>query len=129
MMSSGFNKQLSTRLLIMYVISAVLFLTSIELHIHARDVAAPAEHSGYAVHISSLAGELMSTDANDEIKLSPDGVLKYSQNSLSILAVFLFAAIVAVSCYLACTGRLRDGRSLLPERPFHGTPSVRAPPR
>ena len=75
-MSLKFGKQLSIRFLIMYMISAVLFLTSIDLHIHARDVATAADHHGYAVHISSLTDELIPAVAGDEIKVSPDGVLK-----------------------------------------------------
>lgn len=128
MMSMKFSKQLSSRLLVMYMISAVLFLTSIELHIHARDVATSADQ-GYAVHISSIADELMPAGASDEIKVSPDGVLKISQSVFSVLAVFLLAALLAVFCCSVCIGRLRDTGFLLPRLPFHGTPSLRAPPR
>jgi hypothetical protein len=127
-MSLRFGKQLSLRFLVMYMISAVLFLTSIQLHIHTRDVAASAGHQGHAVHISSLADELMPAGANDEIKVSPDGVLKINQTGFSALAVFLLVALLAISCYCACVGRLRDAGALLPCLPFYGTPSLRAPP-
>jgi cell division protein ZapA (FtsZ GTPase activity inhibitor) len=128
-MSLKFGKQLSIRFLIMYMISAVLFLTSIDLHIHARDVATAADHHGYAVHISSLTDELIPAVAGDEIKVSPDGVLKINQSGISVLAVFLLTALLVVSCYRACVGRLRDTVTLLPCLPFHGTPSLRAPPQ
>lgn len=121
------NKQLSTRILVMYVISAVLFLTSIELHIHANDVATSSGH-GYAVHISSLDSGIVHSGVNDEIKVSPDGVLKINQTGFSVLAVFLLAALLVVFCACACVGRLRDTGTLLPCLPFHGTPSLRAPP-
>jgi cell division protein ZapA (FtsZ GTPase activity inhibitor) len=128
-MSLKFGKQQSIRFLIMYMISAVLFLTSIDLHIHARDVATSAGHHGYAVHISSLTDELIPAVASDEIKVSPDGVLKINQSSFSVLAVFLLAALLVVCCSRACVGRLRDTATLLPSLPFHGTPSLRAPPQ
>jgi hypothetical protein len=127
-MSSRFRKQLSIRFLIMYMISAVLFLTSIELHIHTHDVAPAAGHQDHAVHISSLADELIPAGASDEVNVSPDGVLKISQSSFSVLAVFLLAALLVVPGCRACVGRLRDRATLLPCLPFHGTPSMRAPP-
>lgn len=120
-------KQLSTRMLVMYMISAMLFLTSIELHIHANDVAASADQ-GYAVHISSFDNDIILAGASDEIKVSPDGMLKINQISFSVFAVFLLAALLAVFCVCACVGRLRDTGTLLPSLPFHGTPSLRAPP-
>lgn len=121
------GKQLSTRLLIMYMISALLFLTSIELHIHAGENAVSAEQGG-AVHISSVAAGLVSPDQADEISISPNGALKVSQNNFSVLAVFLLATLIAVFCHYACVLRIRDFKTLFPQIPFHGTPLLRAPP-
>jgi len=122
------NKQLSTRILIGYMISALLFLMSIELHIHSRDTAALAEH-GQAVSISSFADELLPATSPDEIKVSPDGVLKGSQASISLLAVFLLVALIALALCCTCIGRLRGINTLLPAAvPFYGTPPLRAPP-
>ena len=122
------SKQHYARWLIMYMITALLFLTSIDLHIHTREAAASADH-GLAVSISSFSAELsMAGNAGDEIKVSPDGVLKVSQGTINLLAVLLLIAIMVVCCCRSCIARLRDSHALLPVIPFHGTPPLRAPP-
>lgn len=122
-----FNKQLSIKILILYLISALLFLTSVELHIHTQKAAALELH-GVAVSISSLSSELLPSGVSSEIKVSPDGVLKLPQNSFSIMAVFLLIALVtAIVCY-SCITRFQITSNLLPDRPFHGAALLRAPP-
>lgn len=116
------------KVLVIYMIIALLFLTSIELHIHTLDAAASADH-GSAVSITSLNSELMPSGENDEINVSPDGALKISQTSFNLQAiVFMFVLMVLTGCY-AYVVRLRKSNALLPALPFYGTPSLRAPPQ
>jgi predicted nucleic acid-binding Zn ribbon protein len=121
------QKQLSSKMLIMYMISALLFLTSVELHIHTEETAATVDH-GSAVSISSLAGDLVNGDSSDEITVSPDSVLKVKQNAVSMLAVFLLIAVMLAVLCRTFIGRLRESHARLPVIPFHGTPPLRAPP-
>lgn len=123
-----FNKQRSTKMLVIYMISALLFLTFLELHIHTKEAASSADH-GSAVSISSFFSELTPAGDSDEIKVSPDGVLKVNQGNFSILAVFLLAALIALFVFYARVRRLREINALLPDLPFHGTPPLRAPPQ
>lgn len=123
-----FKKQHSARILIIYMISALLFLTSIELHIHTQDTAASADH-GFAVAISTIAGDLSFSNTSDEINVSPDSVLKVKQISISLLAVFLLVSVMLGLLSPVFTGRIRESCRLLPVIPFHGTPPLRAPPQ
>lgn len=77
------------------MISTLLFLTSIELHIHTEDAAVKADH-GFAVSISSIAGDLNAIDTNDKIKVSPDSVLKLKQSDINLLVIFLLVSIIIV---------------------------------
>jgi hypothetical protein len=121
------QKQLSIKMLIIYMITALLFLTSIELHIHTEETASTADH-GSAVSIGALAGDIMLDVDSDEIIVSPDSVLKVKQNGIAVLAVFLLIAVLlAVLCKIFI-GRLRECHAQLPLIPFHGTPPLRAPP-
>ena len=121
------QKQLSARILIIYMIMVLLFLTSVELHIHTAESAPTADH-GAAVSISSFTDDLMVESNSDEIVVSPDGVMKVKQDDINIFAVFLLVAVIlAVLCH-AFIGRLRGSRALLPLAPCYGTPSQRAPP-
>ena len=121
------KKQLTIKMLIMYVITALLFLTSVELHIHTQETAATVEH-GFAVDISSFAGDLMPEGGSNEIIVSPDSVLKVKQSSVSLLAVFLLIAVLAAVQCRTFIGRLRENQTRLPIIPFRGTPPLRAPP-
>ncbi len=115
-------------MLIIYMVTALLFLTSVELHIHTQETAATVGH-GFAVDISSLADSLKPEGGNDEISVSPDTALQVKQIFVSLLAVFLlFAVKVAVLCR-SFIGRWRDNHNLLPAVPFYGTPHLRAPPQ
>ena len=122
------KKQHSIKMLIMYVITALLFLSSVELHIHTQDTAATVEH-GFAVDISSLASNLMHQGSSDEIIVSPESALKVKQSSLSLLAVFLLIAVMAAVLCRTFIGRLRESQARLPIIPFYGTPPLRAPPQ
>ena len=121
------NKQLTIKMLIMYVITALLFLTSVDLHIHTQETAATVEH-GLAVDISSFASHLMPGDSSNEIIVSPDSVLKVEQDSVNMLAVFLLIAVLAVVQCRSLIGCLRESQTRLPIIPFRGTPPLRAPP-
>jgi len=120
------RKQLSTKMLIIYMVTALLFLTSVELHIHTQETAV-AGH-GSAVSISSLAEDLIATESKDEISVSPDSALKVKQSNISLLAVFLLIAVMLTVLCRTFIGRLREGHTQLSLIPFYGTPSLRAPP-
>ena len=122
------KKQLSTKMLVMYMITALLFLTSVELHIHTRGTATTVEH-GFAVDISSLASNFLPEDSNNEIIVSPESALKVEQSSVNLLAVFLLIAIMAAVLCRTFIGRLRESHARLPVIPFRGTPPLRAPPQ
>jgi hypothetical protein len=124
---SKHRKQLSIKMLIIYMVTALLFLTSVELHIHTQDTAVTADH-GTAVSISSFSDDLMAADGNDEITVSADSALKVKQSSVSLLAVFLLIAVMLTVLCRTFIGRLREGHTQLPLIPFHGTPPLRAPP-
>jgi len=121
------RKQFSTKILIMYMITALLFLTSVDLHIHTADKAAVADH-GSAVSISSLTGDIMSDVDNDEITVSPDSVLKEKQNSVNVLATFMMVTIILAVVCRRFIGHLRESHAQLPGVPLHSTPPLRAPP-
>ncbi|MBE9568550.1 MAG: hypothetical protein IMF14_07620 [Proteobacteria bacterium] len=114
-------------MLVIYMITALLFLTSVEIHIHNHEAAATADH-GFAVSISSLTNDLMPESAGDEITVSPESVLKVKQDTLSIFAVFLLIAVMLTVLCRTFIGRMREGHTQLPIIPFHGTPPLRAPP-
>lgn len=124
----SFDKQQSIKILVIYMISALLFLTSVELHIHTQKAAAFEEH-GAAVAISSLSTELLPADTSSEIKVSPDAALKLPQYSFNLLAVFLLIALLAAIACFRCINRFHILNNLLPDRPFHGAALLRAPPQ
>ncbi len=121
------RKTRSLRLLIIYMISTLLFLTSTELHIHTEDAAHSASH-GHAVSISSFFSSLDPDSSVDEISVNPDGLLKIESSVPAIIALFILLALVVNSC---CTRYCRFLRECFKriELPFYGTPTLRAPPR
>ena len=121
------QKQRSTKMLVIYMITALLFLTSFEIHIHDQQAAAIADH-GSAVSISTLANDLMPEGSSDEITVSPDGVLKVKQSTVSILAIFLLIAVMLTVLCRTFIGRLREVHTQIPFVLFHGTPPLRGPP-
>ena len=121
------QKQLSIKMLVIYMITALLFLTSFEIHIHDQQAAATADH-GSAVSISSLASDLLPENSSDEITVSPDGARIVKQSTVDLFAVFLLIAVMLTVLCRTFIGRLREGHTQLPFIPFHGTPPLRAPP-
>ncbi len=121
------NKQHSIKMLVMYMITALLFLTFVEVHIHTQNTAATVEH-GVAVDISSIADNIKREGGNNEIIVSPESALKAKQSSVSLLAVFLLIAVLAAIRCRTFIGRLRESHTCIPIIPFRGTPPMRAPP-
>jgi len=121
------GKQLSIKALIIYMISALLFLSSIELHIHTNDTAAKADH-GYAVSITSFSNDINNLNVNGEIEVSPDGMLKIKHSAPNILAIFLLLTLIFTVLIQIFTLRIRD-HHFTSTLPFFGTPPLRAPPR
>ncbi len=114
-------------MLVMYMITILLFLTSVEIHIHDHQAAAVSDH-GYAVSISSIASSFLPGDSSEEIIVIPDGALKVKQSSMDLAAVFLLIAIMVIVLCRTFNGRLQEIRIRLPVISFYGTPPLRAPP-
>jgi len=130
-MKLNIGKAFSIKLLIMYMISAVLFLSSIELHIHTHEAAVSADH-GAAVSFTSLSDEFFSNfavqESATEIEVSPDSMLNAHQSVPTVLAIF-FLLVFIVSVFLPVSySRTRKTHSIA-ELPFYGTPALRAPPQ
>jgi hypothetical protein len=121
------QKKLSIGMLIIYMITALLFLTSVKLHIHTGEHASAVDH-GQAVSISSITSDLATDSISDEVNVSPDSLLKLKQGSESLYAVFLLIAVMLAVLCRTYIGRLRESHAQLPFIPFHGTPPLRAPP-
>ncbi len=121
------QKQQSIKMLVIYMITALLFLTSVEIHIHDQEAATAADH-GFAVSITSLTNDLLPEGSSDEITVSPESVLKIKQGTVNVLAVFVLIAVMLTVLCRTFIGRLREGHAQLPAIPFHGTPPLRAPP-
>ncbi len=113
--------------IIMYVITAVLFLMSFTLHIHIQEVASTQDH-GAAVSFSAITAELSQDEASGEIVINPDSVHKAGQSNVAMLAVFLLVAVLLTALCRTFIGRIRQSRCLLPQLPFQGAPLLRAPP-
>ena len=123
------GKQVSTRLLIIYLISALLFLTSFRLHIHPQDGSVVSADTGSLIHVSAITGDILSPDQDDEISISPSGVLKAGYNNHDIIvAVFMLAILLTLQVAYACIARIRDSHTRVLRLPFFGTPALRAPP-
>lgn len=125
------SKPFSTQMLIMYLISALLFMTSIDLHIHAdlsADVSSVSTDKLTPVHISSIADSITTTDDSGEININHQSVLKDGQGKLIVLAAILLTLLVAALFFYECIGRIVNTRVQLYQLPFLGTPPLRAPP-
>jgi len=114
-------------MLIMYVVAALLFLTSVELHIHTHEAAPAAEH-GFAVSISSLDSNFVPQLASEEINVGTDSVLRVDYDTFSVVAVFILLALLLVVWRQTFVGRLREQYARLASLPFCGLPLLRAPP-
>ena len=121
------HQQFTARMLIMYVVAALLFLTSVELHIHTHEAAPVAEH-GFAVSISSLDSNFVPNLVSEEINVGTDGVLKIEHDTVSFMAVFMLVAVVLVALRQIFVGRLRENYVRILTIPFRGLPPLRAPP-
>jgi len=120
------GKQISTRLLIIYMISAVLFLSSIELHIHTHEAAATADH-GFAVSITSLPDNLADINNAHEIEVSPDGMLHAHYSTPEFLSIFLLLILIVAVFSQICIIQTRNAFIHFKPRYFV-TPLLRAPP-
>ena len=120
-------KQFNTNLLHIYMILALLFLTSVTLHIHTQEAAVFEDH-GAAVSISTIAGDLAHHESFGEIVVSPESALKLEHNDAPMFAVFLLISIIVVCQCRRYIGRLRDAHDVFPTVPFFGGPLLRAPP-
>ncbi len=121
------QQKLTARMLIMYVVVALLFLTSVELHIHTHDAAPTAEH-GFAVSISSLDSDFVPHLASEEINVGTDSVLKVEHDTVSFMAVFMLIAVLLIALRQTFVGRLRENYVRISSIPFRGLPPLRAPP-
>lgn len=108
------------------MISALLFLSSIELHIHTHEAAATADH-GSAVSITSLPDSLVSPTDAQEIEVSPDGMLHAHAHLQNILALFVLLTILITVLQQVSIRPIKRTTSTL-ALPFFGSPSLRAPP-
>jgi hypothetical protein len=122
------NSSLSQRLLIIYMIGALLFLFSTHLHIHSKKSSLTSEH-GAAVSISSLVNDVIKADMTGQIQVSPDGLLKHEPQRLKLLAVFILLALVTFSIPETYLRRFSDTGQRPAPRPDFCTPLLRAPPR
>ncbi len=121
------NQKLVARMLIMYVVAALLFLTSVELHIHTHEAAPAAEH-GFAVSISSLESNFVPHIASEEINVGTDSVLRVEYDIVTVVAVFTLLVLLLTTWRRTFVGRLREKHVRLSSLPFRGLPPLRAPP-
>ncbi len=125
-MSLTQRKSSSLRLLVIYMISTLLFLTSIDLHIHTKEAAATELH-GQSVSISNFTNKLTQADSADEITVSPDGLLKIQHSGPMIIAIFILLALIFRVTATQYFRFLKERHKLI-QLPFYGTPTLRAPP-
>jgi high-affinity Fe2+/Pb2+ permease len=123
-----FRKQNQIHMLIMYLISALLFMASVDLHIHAGDESVLVEQSSSAVHIGTIADKFAVDQNSDEVNINPSGVLKSGHSSFVVLAIFLLTTLIVACCRFDCTARILEIPPRLTRLAFHGTPPLRAPP-
>jgi len=114
------------KMLIMYMITALLFLMFVDIHIHNHEDAVIADH-GSAVSISLLDNVFFQDEAGNEINVSPDGMLKVKQTSADFIAVFLLIVMTTV-LLLSFIGRIRENHILLSITHSYVIPPLRAPP-
>lgn len=121
------SNQLSIKALIIYMIGSLLFLSSIELHIHTKEAATSASH-GLSVSITSFSNDFSRTSTADEIEVSPDGMLNTPNSAPNLLAIFLLLVLVIAVFKQIIIPRIRTFHVPY-ELPFYGTPALRAPPQ
>ncbi|MBL4711650.1 MAG: hypothetical protein JKX75_03985 [Gammaproteobacteria bacterium] len=121
-------KLLTTRMLIIYIITALLFLTSFDLHIHTDEAALAAEH-GSAVSISSIDADFLAGADSEEINVGLDGVLKIEHDADSFIAVFLLFTILLSVLQQILIGIIRENNFSCFVVSLSGLPPLRAPPQ
>ncbi len=114
--------------MVIYMIFALLFLSSLKLHIHTGDAAILADH-GSAVSISDFSNlENLVNSSIGEIEINPDGLFKLVKKVATFALVLL---VVILSLLLVCRDCLRR-KFVFPfprqSLPFFGAPILRAPP-
>lgn len=114
-------------MLILYVVAALLFLTSVELHTHTHEAAPAAEH-GFAVSISSLNSNFVPHLASEEINVGTDSVLRVEYDTMPIVAIFILLTLLLTAWRRTFVGRLREKHIRFSSLPFRGLPPLRAPP-
>jgi hypothetical protein len=122
------QKLLTARTLIMYMVAALLFLTSFDLHIHTDEAAVAAEH-GFAVSISSMGSDFLVGVDSEEINVGLDGVLKVEYDTVSFIATFLLLAIVLAVLQRIFIGIIRENNFSYFVISLSGLPPLRAPPQ
>lgn len=123
------NSSIPHRLLVMYMISAMLFLMSTPLHIHSKEAAATAEHGG-AVSFSSLVNDIIQADTRGQITINPDGMLEAKPAGFNIPFIFLLIALLVFGIPRICSRcRLHRRQRISPDTPDYGMPLLRAPPQ
>jgi len=120
------QQPLQTKAIILYMISALLFLAFVEVHIHNSIGAVNAYH-GHAVSISSLDTALLG-DSADEIKVSSSGTLKAKHNTVNFGALFLLVVTFFIVLSQAIIWQFREGSIRYFVILYHRSPPLRAPP-
>jgi len=112
----------------MYMIAALLFLTSFDLHIHTDEAAVTAEH-GFSVSISSIDTVFFAGADSEEINVGLDGVLKVEYDAVSFMAIFLLLLIVLAVSQRILIGIIREINFSYFVISLSGLPPLRAPPQ
>ncbi len=115
--------------IVVYVIAALLFLLSFDLHIHTHEAAVTADH-GSAISISALSVDPADSSANDEIAVDPDSALSSpGGDSLDFLVFIVLLCVISLLPKLLYLGRQGEHRPLWQPRRLYTVPLLRAPPR
>lgn len=114
--------------MVIYMIFALLFLSSLKVHIHTGDAAVLADH-GAAVSISDFSSQdALTNTLIGEIEINPDGLIKLVKKVVGF-ALILLAVVLAIP--LVCRDCIRQKLVFIFPRqslPFFGAPILRAPP-
>ena len=114
--------------MVIYMIFALLFLSSMKLHIHTGDAAVLADH-GAAVSISDFTSlDALSMPLAGEIEINPDGLFKLVKKVVEFALILL---TVVMALLLVCRACIRRKFIFIIPRqilPFFGSPVLRAPP-
>ena len=127
-MTISLKKQAGLKAMIIYMIFALLFLTSLKLHIHTGDAVILSDH-GAAVSISDFVSiDVQSMTSAGEVEINPDGLFKLIKKTVAF-ALMLLTVLLALP--LVCRFCIHRKLKLVVPRqiqPFFGAPILRAPP-